>query len=46
VVSAAAGASSFLAQATATAATESKINVRRMTYSRLAAEKGEVIAWV
>ena len=40
------GASSFFAQATATAATESKIKTRRMTFSRLAAEKGEVIAGV
>jgi|SRR6266550_6041825 len=46
VVSAAAGASSFFAQAIATAATEIRINARRMTYSRLAAEKGEVIALV
>lgn len=44
VVSAAAGASSFFAHATATAAIDSKIKTRRMTFSRLAAEKGEVIA--
>jgi hypothetical protein len=40
----AAGASSFFAHATATATSDSKINVRRMSFSRLAAEEGEVIA--
>lgn len=39
-----AGGASVFAQATATAATEIEINTRRITFSRLAAEKGEVLA--